>query len=107
MLFDRITLSPKDILEKDFPIDTRGYRPQEVDKYLDSIIRDYNGFMALIKEKEDDNRVLVEENLQLKRENRILRENIEMFKNTDNKVTNVDIIRRLSQLEKIIYGEKE
>lgn len=107
MLFDRITLSPKDILEKDFPIDTRGYRPQEVDKYLDVIIKDYNNFIAVVKQKETENKELIDENLRLKQENRILKENLELVKNTDSKVTNIDLIRRLSQLEKIVYGEEE
>ena len=107
MLYEKITLNPNEILEKDFPIDTRGYRPQEVDKYLDLIIRDYKNFMVIIKQKESENKELVEENLRLKQENRILRENVDLVRNTDSKVTNVDLIRRLSQLEKIIYGDEE
>ena len=35
MYQDRILLTNKDIYEKEFKIDTRGYRPQEVDKFLD------------------------------------------------------------------------
>lgn len=107
MLYDRITLSPKEILEKDFVIDTRGYRPQEVDKYLDTIIRDYSNFIAIIKQKDAEQKEVVEENLRLKHENRILRENVDLVKNTDVKVTNVDLIRRLSQIEKIVYGDEE
>ena len=34
MYQERILLTGKDILEKEFKIDTRGYRPQEVDKFL-------------------------------------------------------------------------
>ena len=34
MYQNKITLMPQDILEKEFKIDTRGYRPQEVDKFL-------------------------------------------------------------------------
>ena len=34
MYQDRILLTGKDILEKEFKVDTRGYRPQEVDKFL-------------------------------------------------------------------------
>ena len=41
MYQDRILLSSKDILEHECKFDTRGYRPQEVDKYLDVIIHDY------------------------------------------------------------------
>ena len=39
---DRISLTMQDILEKEFKIDARGYRLQEVDKFLDVIIKDYN-----------------------------------------------------------------
>ena len=31
---DRLYLTPQEILEKEFKIDARGYRPQEVDKFL-------------------------------------------------------------------------
>ena len=107
MLYDKITLSPKEILEKDSAIDTRGYRPQEVDKYLDTIIRDYSNFISMIKQKDLEQKNLVEENLRLKQENRILRENVDLVTGTDAKVTNVDLIRRLSQLEKTVYGDEE
>jgi DivIVA domain-containing protein len=107
MLYDKITLSPKEILEKEFPIDTRGYRPQEVDKYLDIIIKDYSNFIAIIKQKESEQKELIDENLRLKQENRVLKENVDLVKNADGKVTNVDLMRRLSQLEKIVYGDEE
>ena len=38
MCQDRIMLTTKDLLEKEFKVDTRGYRPQEVDKFLDIVI---------------------------------------------------------------------
>ena len=37
MYSDKIYLTPQEILDKEFKIDARGYRPQEVDKYLDTI----------------------------------------------------------------------
>ncbi len=42
------------ILEKEFKVDTRGYRPQEVDKFLDIVIRDYEEFYTIIKEIENE-----------------------------------------------------
>ena len=42
---DKVTLTMQDILEHDFKIDTRGYRMQEVDQFLDIIIRDYNEYL--------------------------------------------------------------
>ena len=50
MYQERFNLSPKDILEKEFKIDTRGYRLKEVDQYLDLIIGDYEEFFKIIKE---------------------------------------------------------
>ena len=48
---------PQDILEKEFKIDTRGYRLKEVDQFLDIIIGDYEQFLNIInnleKEKAD------------------------------------------------------
>ena len=54
MYNDRIVLSMQDILEKEFKIDARGYRLQEVDKFLDTIIGDYNEYNNIIKELEND-----------------------------------------------------
>ena len=49
MYNERIILTPQDILEKDFKIDARGFRPQEVDKFLDMVIKDYTEFNAQLK----------------------------------------------------------
>ena len=44
----KINLMPQDILEKEFKIDTRGYRLKEVDQFLDVIIGDYEQFLNII-----------------------------------------------------------
>ncbi len=54
MYNDRITLTMQDILEKEFKIDARGYRLQEVDKFLDVIIKDYNEYNNIIKNLEKE-----------------------------------------------------
>ncbi len=108
MYQERILLTGKDILEKDFKIDTRGYRPQEVDKFLDVIIRDYEEFMVIIKELENDKKELIEDNIKLKQENRNLRTKLEVLRegSSGGEVSNADLLRRLSNLEKIIYGKE-
>lgn len=63
MYNDRITLTMQDILEKEFKIDARGYRLQEVDKFLDVIIKDYNEYNNIIKSLEKEKRELAQENL--------------------------------------------
>lgn len=107
MYQERLVLTSKDILEKDFKIDTRGYRPQEVDKYLDIIIRDYEEFNAMIKELDRDKKELLEENIALKKEVRSLRTKLDVISESGNgEVTNADLLRRISNLEKIIYGKE-
>jgi len=107
MYQDRILLTGKDILEKEFKIDTRGYRPQEVDKFLDAVIRDYEEFSAIIKEIEADKKELIEDNIKLKQEVRNLRTKIDVLKEGSTlEVTNSDLLRRLSNLEKVIYGKE-
>lgn len=106
MYQERILLTSKDILEKQFKIDTRGYRPQEVDKFLDVVIRDYEEYTSILKEQENEKKDLIEENIRLKQEIRNLRTKIELLSETStNDGNNTDVLRRLSNLEKIIYGK--
>lgn len=110
MYNDRIYLSAQDVLEKEFKIDARGYRPQEVDKFLDMVIRDYTEYNSIIKKFEKDVKNLTEDNYKLKQEIRFLKEQIEIQNNSENSnksVTNVDLLKRISQLEKVVFGEKE
>ncbi len=105
---DRIILTTKDILEKEFKIDTRGYRPQEVDKFLDIIIRDYEEFMQIIKELDAEKKELVEDNIKLKQDVRILKTKLDVVKDGNvPEVNNADILRRLSSLEKLVYGRED
>lgn len=107
MLFEEISLTPQEILDKDFKVDTRGYRPQEVDKFLDVIIGDYAKFISMVKRNEAEKKELIEENLRLKKELRDCKDKIELLKNTPNKeLTNVDMLRRISTLEKVVFGDK-
>ena len=102
----RITLSSAEIFEKEFKIDARGYRLQEVDKFLDIVIHDYNEYNSIIKELVIKNNELIEENEELKNEVRMLKSNLEALKYTEKEVTNVDLIRRISRLEKIVLGKE-
>lgn len=107
MLFEEISLTPQDILDKEFKIDTRGFRPQEVDKFLDIVISDYTKFIAIVKRLDSEKKELIEENLRLKQELRENNDKIELLKNTSSKeLTNVDMLRRISTLEKIVFGDK-
>jgi DivIVA domain-containing protein len=109
MYQDRVVLTSKDILEKDFKIDTRGYRPQEVDRFLDMVIKDYDEMASIIRELEDDKKELLEDNIRLKKEVRNLRTKLDVISESDSQGAtgaNADLLRRLSNLEKIIYGKE-
>ena len=104
---DKITLTMQDILEKEFKIDARGYRLQEVDKFLDIIIKDYNEYNIIIRGLEKDKKLLLEENKLLRNEVRNLKSSIDAAKIGEKEITNVDLLRRISQLEKIILGKEQ
>ena len=104
---DRVTLTMQDILEKEFKVDARGYRMQEVDQFLDIIIRDYNEYNNIIRELLDNKKSLIDENAMLKQDVRDLRSTIDTLKNEEKEITNVDLLRRISQLEKIILGREQ
>lgn len=98
---NRTRLTAKEILEKDFKSVFRGYNKDEVDKYLDFIIKDYEIFQ---KETE-----------RLKQENNRLRNEIEKMQEQQKRQassagnagnTNYDILKRLSNLEKHVFGSK-
>ena len=107
MYNENINLTPQDILDKDFNVDTRGYRPQEVDKFLDIIIKDYTEFNSMIKKLLKENRMLEEEVASLKHDIRKLKENNDSSESSTSRMTNLDIIKRLSNLEKTVYGKNE
>lgn len=107
---DRIYLTPQDILEKEFKIDARGFRPQEVDKFLDIVIRDYTEYNSIIKQLEKELKDASEDVQKLKQEVRHLNEQLELKNMSDNSsrtLTNVDILKRISQLEKVVFGKEE
>ena len=109
MFNDKVTLTPQEILDKEFKIDARGYRPQEVDKFLDLVINDYNEFITEIKKLKKEIAYANDENAKLKNELRRIKANIEAAEGSasNNSVSNIDLLRRLSQLEKVVYGKNE
>lgn len=105
MIEEKILLTTNDILEKEFKIDARGYRPQEVDKFLDIVINDYAEYDKLIRRYDAELKSVLQENAKLKSEIRNLKSTLSVAENNKG-VTNVDILRRLGELEKIVYGEE-
>jgi len=98
MLSDKVKLTAKDILEKEFKTGMRGYKPEDVDKFLDLVIKDYEIFHQEIEE--------------LNKENMRLKKQVEDASRRPTPTaqsagtTNFDILKRLSNLEKHVFGSK-
>ena len=107
----RFQLTPNEILEQEFTIDVRGFRPQEVDEFLDRVISDYNEFNRIIRRQEKEIKLLTEDNSKLKQELRRLKSVIDAADDSASPQTrntnNVDLLKRISQLEKVVYGKNE
>lgn len=95
-----IKLTSDYILEKDFKKSMKGYNIDEVDQFLDMIREDYETFTGKIAQLE-------EENAQLKQElESTTRRAPAVTPPQPANSTNFDILKRLSNLEKHVFGNK-
>lgn len=102
---ESIRLNAKEILDKEFRTSIKGYNKDDVDQFLDIIIRDYEIFEEKIKELE-------KELMEAKRQKQLSQttahdpERTTRFEKPMTGATNYDILRRLSKLEKEVFGKK-
>ncbi|WP_028273095.1 cell division regulator GpsB [Atopococcus tabaci] len=96
-------LTPKDILEKDFKTSMRGYNPTEVDEFLDIVIRDYESFSSEINHLKTENQRLMTKVDELAKQSQASPSSSGQGATT---VTNFDILKRLSNLERHVFGSK-
>ncbi len=94
-----IKLTADHILEKEFKKSMKGYNIDEVDQFLDVIREDYDTFTAKIASLEEENERLKQELANSSRKSAVAPAP------TANS-TNFDILKRLSNLEKHVFGSK-
>jgi DivIVA domain-containing protein len=92
-----IKLTSKVILEKEFKKSVKGYNIDQVDQFLDQIMEDYDKFEEVLS-------ALKAENERLKEELAGSSKKPVTPPNTNN--MNYDIIKRLANLEKAVFGDK-
>jgi len=97
MTINRVQLTETDILEKEFKKSMRGLNEEDVDEFLDIIIKDYEAFTSEIE--------------RLTQENERFRKSAEQPKKRKQTTTaptqvNYDVLKRLSNLEKAVFGQK-
>ncbi|WHZ31619.1 cell division regulator GpsB [Desemzia incerta] len=98
------TLTTKDILQKEFKTGMRGYNPAEVDEYLDEVIRDYESYNKEISQLKAENERLHSKVDELTKQ--VSLQKPSQSGQSANTVTNFDILKRLSNLERHVFGSK-
>ncbi|PPA71765.1 cell division regulator GpsB [Jeotgalibacillus proteolyticus] len=93
-------LTAKEILEREFKTAMRGYKPEEVDAFLDQIIKDYEAFHERIDALEKENQRLQQQTSEAPKRSAA------QPAQTNSGTTNFDILKRLSNLEKEVFGRK-
>lgn len=96
-------LTQKEILEKDFKTKMRGYNPQEVDEFLDLVIKDYKSFEREISDLKEEKDRLITKLDELSKQATAKSHNQGQ---NGSSVTNFDILKRLSNLERHVFGSK-
>lgn len=94
MTVNRIQLTINDILDKEFKKSMRGYNEEDVDAFLDIIIKDYEAFQQEIE--------------RLKQENERFKKSAQpktRIPSTNPPQVNYDVLKRLSNLEKAVFGQ--
>jgi len=113
-----LNYQPNDILQKEFKTKMRGYDPTEVDQFLDGIIKDYETLTNEVSQLKDENDRLVQarnagagnnaQNFQQpqqpRQNNNRMRQSKPATSATAEASTNYDILRRVSNLEKRVFG---
>ena len=103
----KVVLSPKKIVSKEFKVDFKGYNADEVDHFLDQIVKDYELLNNSYDRIEQLERRLADQKAmiaRLEREKALQDDNLRALE--DNVSSNVDILKRLSLLEKAVFQNK-
>ncbi|EHO51093.1 cell division regulator GpsB [Lentilactobacillus kisonensis] len=114
---ENINYTPKDILQKEFRQKMRGYDPNDVDSFLDNIIKDYETFNKQLQELSDENerlKVQVDElnkQVAVSSTQPLPTAGVSPSRTTTasqpmSSATNMDILKRLSNLERRVFGSQ-
>ncbi len=116
---ENINYTPKDILQKEFKQKMRGYDPNDVDSFLDNIIKDYETFNKQLQELSDENERLKVQVDELNKQLAVAGSQQMPTAGTGmptasrtaasqsmSSATNMDILKRLSNLERRVFGSQ-
>lgn len=98
--------TPQDILNKQFKSKMRGYDQDEVDSFLDDIIKDYEAFEKEITSGKEENARLISRVDELTKQLNVSKGVAAQTPQANVAATNYDILKRLSNLERHVFGSK-
>ncbi|MCX2454858.1 cell division regulator GpsB [Lacticaseibacillus nasuensis] len=103
----KVQYTPKEILDKTFKTKVRGYDQDEVDEFLDGIIRDYESYTSELERLRGDNARLLTRVDELTKQLSVSKSVAAATPQQPNtNATNYDILKRLSNLERHVFGSK-
>lgn len=109
-----IKYTTKDIYDQDFKITMRGYSKEEVDEFLDEIMKDYDTYEAKIKNlKEEISRLKSQgavasttSTASASGQTSVPSSSSERGELRPGSATNFDILKRINRLEKEVFGKQ-
>lgn len=101
-----IKFTTKDIFEQDFKIGFRGYDQDEVNDFLDEIMKDYDAYEAIIKELKGEIARLKAQVANTPKVAAVEEVKDVLPTERPSSATNFDILRRLNRLEKEVFGKQ-
>ena len=104
---NEIKLTAQEILDKEFPIDFKGYCAKEVDAFLDAVLDDYQSYDENIEALEKKIAELEKQVSELKAHNLELesKQKVIDLSNTTS-YSSVDLLKRVSRLEEEVYKKR-
>ncbi len=108
----KLTLTSEEIINKDFSLQYKGYVPQEVDAFLDEVIKNYGIIEEIRDYYETQNKALQKTNSVLRAKIDELETRLEIEKNKNNSIdkvdstSNLDLIKKIAKLEDELFQTK-
>lgn len=109
----KLTLSSDDIVNKEFSLQYKGYVPQEVDTFLDEVIKNYEVIEEIRDYYETQNKALQKTNSILRAKIDDLETSLEIEKNKNNSLdkvdnsSNLDLIKKIAKLESELFQTRQ
>jgi DivIVA domain-containing protein len=105
----KLILDPEKIVNQQFSIDFQGYNPEQVDTMLDNVIKDYQTYDKIIADQKEKIEDLERTNASLRAKMIELEGRAKAQADADPMqlgASQVDILKRLSRLEKQVFDSK-